>query len=43
MKHANYIIVLEDGKIIEEGTHENLVKLGGFYSKIHLKQTNKNT
>ena len=43
MKHANYIIVLEDGKIIEEGTHENLVKLGGFYAKIHLKQTNKNT
>ncbi len=43
MQHANHIIVLEDGKIIEEGTHENLLKLCGFYAEMHLKQTNKNT
>ena len=43
MQHANYIIVLEDGEIIEEGTHENLIKLNGFYAEMHLKQTNTNT
>ncbi|MAO71316.1 MAG: ABC transporter [Flavobacteriales bacterium] len=42
MKYANHIIVLEDGKVIEEGNHEYLVKLNGFYAEMHLKQTNEN-
>jgi len=42
MQNANYIIVLEKGKIIEEGTHESLINLNGFYAKMHFKQTNEN-
>ena len=32
VKHANQIIVLEDGKIIEHGTHDELVRLNGWYA-----------
>ncbi|MCR4617348.1 MAG: ABC transporter ATP-binding protein/permease [Lachnospiraceae bacterium] len=31
IKNANNILVISDGKICEEGTHEELVKLGGIY------------
>lgn len=33
------IIVLEKGKIIEEGTHSELLKLGGRYARLWQKQT----
>jgi len=33
--HADKIIVVEDGKIIETGTHEELVKEGGLYKKLY--------
>ena len=33
------IIVLDNGKIIEDDTHENLVKKGGVYAKLWNKQT----
>ncbi|MEM3615877.1 MAG: ABC transporter ATP-binding protein [Candidatus Methanomethylicia archaeon] len=32
---ANKIIVVEDGRIVEEGTHEELLKEGGLYSKLY--------
>ncbi|HEX9740473.1 MAG TPA: ATP-binding cassette domain-containing protein, partial [Ignavibacteriaceae bacterium] len=38
VKDADKIIVLSDGKITEEGTHEELVMLGGIYADIHFKQ-----
>jgi ATP-binding cassette subfamily B protein len=37
-KDANQIIVLEDGKIIQNGTHESLIKSEGYYKELFLKQ-----
>ena len=34
VKKADKIIVLNDGEIIEEGNHEELLKLGGYYKKL---------
>ena len=42
IQHTNYIIVLENGKIIEEGTHESFGKTKWILCKINLKQTNEN-
>ncbi|RDW19851.1 ABC transporter ATP-binding protein [Oceanobacillus chungangensis] len=36
--HADHIIVLENGKIIEEGTHEALISLGGWYKDQYYAQ-----
>ena len=38
IKHADLIIVLDNGEIIEQGTHEELVKLRGFYAQLHQQQ-----
>lgn len=38
VKNASVIFVLDDGKIVEQGTHEELVKLGGIYADLHYKQ-----
>lgn len=38
IKYADKIIVLEEGRIIEEGTHEQLLALGGQYGIIFRKQ-----
>jgi ATP-binding cassette, subfamily B, multidrug efflux pump len=38
VKEADKIIVLSDAKIAEQGTHEELVSLGGIYADIHYKQ-----
>ncbi len=38
VQNADKIIVISDAKIAEEGTHEELVKLGGIYADIHFKQ-----
>jgi len=35
---ANRIVVLEGGKVAEQGTHESLVKLGGLYTTLYRKQ-----
>ncbi len=37
-KLANKIIVLDDGLIIEEGTHESLMSSGGVYRELYEKQ-----
>ena len=38
VKNANKIIVLEDGKIIQQGTHNNLVNSEGYYKELYAKQ-----
>ena len=38
VKDADNIIVLENGIIKEQGTHEKLLELGGIYYDIHYKQ-----
>ncbi|MEI0580643.1 ABC transporter ATP-binding protein [Brachyspira pilosicoli] len=38
IKNATYICVVEDGKIIESGTHEELMKKGGKYQYLYSLQ-----
>ncbi len=38
IEHCDRIAVLDEGKIVEYGTHEELVKLGGQYAKLYEKQ-----
>lgn len=35
---ANNIVVLKDGQVIEQGSHESLVAEGGFYSELYHNQ-----
>jgi ATP-binding cassette subfamily B protein/subfamily B ATP-binding cassette protein MsbA len=39
IKHANVIYVLHEGKIVEQGTHEELIAMGGYYKKLNDMQT----
>jgi len=39
LKNSDRILVVDDGKIIEQGTHEELMKLGGLYYKLVKIQT----
>ena len=38
VEHADHIIVLDDGRILEQGTHAELMALGGEYQQIHASQ-----
>jgi ATP-binding cassette subfamily B protein len=35
VRRADLILVMEDGRIVERGTHEELLKRGGLYKEIH--------
>lgn len=37
-KNADNIIILEEGKIIEQGSHNQLIKQEGYYASLYLKQ-----
>lgn len=36
--HADLILVLQHGRIIESGRHEDLVAAGGWYAKTYASQ-----
>jgi ATP-binding cassette subfamily B protein len=38
VKHADEIIVLDAGRIVEQGTHEKLLRLGGQYAQLYQRQ-----
>lgn len=39
IKNADMICVLDEGKIVEQGTHDELLKLNGRYTRLHKMQT----
>jgi len=41
VKHADSIIVLDNGKIIQSGSHNELVKDEGYYKDLYLKQNSE--
>ena len=38
IKNADLILVVNEGDIVEQGTHDELLKKGGFYSKLYNSQ-----
>ena len=38
IRHADVILVVEDGHIVERGTHDELLSLGGRYTELHAAQ-----
>lgn len=38
VRDADLILVLKDGRVIESGTHDDLVRLGGFYGSLYNSQ-----
>ena len=42
-KNADKVIVLDNGEIVQEGTHESLVNIEGYYKHLYLKQLSENT
>jgi ATP-binding cassette subfamily B protein len=42
IKNADRIIVIDDGRILEQGTHEELLKSNGIYAKLYQAQFTEN-
>lgn len=38
LRYADWIVVLRDGRLIEEGTHESLLAAGGYYAELDRRQ-----
>lgn len=43
IQKADKILVMDSGLIVEQGTHEELLKLGGFYSNLYKGQLQKSS
>lgn len=41
IRNADLILVLSDGDIIEQGTHDELLEKGGFYASLYAAQFEK--
>jgi ATP-binding cassette, subfamily B, bacterial HlyB/CyaB len=38
VRHADQIIAMDKGQVVERGTHEELLELGGYYAHLHSLQ-----
>jgi len=38
VQHADHILVLEHGRVVEEGRHDQLLERGGVYAELHQEQ-----
>jgi ATP-binding cassette subfamily B protein len=38
IRHADVILVVDDGRVVERGTHDELVEHGGLYARLHAEQ-----
>jgi len=38
VQHADQILVLKEGRVVERGTHKELIEHGGFYGEIFERQ-----
>ncbi len=38
VRNADQVIVLDEGKLVEQGTHDTLLKLGGLYADLYQRQ-----
>jgi len=43
IRHADLILVMTDGQVVERGTHEQLLAAGGLYRQLHDVQTQGHT
>jgi ATP-binding cassette subfamily B protein len=40
--HADCIFVMQDGRVVEQGTHDELLAQNGAYADLHQKQFDNN-